>query len=368
MIMQFLVGFTFIVLVQSVIYSLFAFRGFNYSCTLSHNRVNEGETIEYTETIENKRLLPLLWLKVEARFNETLLFTKNDNTRVSAGTFHRSVLSMPPFRRIKRTYKIVCSKRGYYPLGSSSITTGDLLGLTSRTMSFSSDMGLHVFPVPLSQTQIDLPSRSFLGDMVVRRYILPDPFMPAGVRDYVPGDPQNMIHWKASAKTGSLVVHRREFTADSKLLVFFNVAFNARSWDINDTVVINTMENSLRILATVFNLAASNGQQTALCTNSISFRDRSEVTVPPAYGRAHNEKLFSAMAEMQFIRTRSFHMLLREAVEEVRDMDILLVTRYISAETQTEIEALRLNGNKVEVFIIPEAAAEHLPDGGEQNG
>ena len=171
--MQLLLAFIVVIFAQAVIYNYFAFRGFNYSCTLSHRNVNEGESIELTETVENKRLLPLLWLKVEARFNKTLLFTKNDNTRVSAGTFHRSVLSIMPFRRIKRTYKIMCSERGYYPLGSATVTTGDLMGFTNKTKAFTSDAGLHVYPIPLPFTKIDLPSRSFMGDMVVRRFILP---------------------------------------------------------------------------------------------------------------------------------------------------------------------------------------------------
>jgi len=368
MIMQFLLAFIIIVILQSAVYSILAFRGFNYSCRLSYNKVNEGETIDFIETIENRRLLPMLWLKVEARFHDTLLFTKNDNTRVSAGIFHRSVISMPPFRRIRRTYKIVCSKRGYYPLGSATITTGDLLGFSSKTMSFSSDAGLHVYPVPLKNTSIMLPSRSFMGDMVVRRYILPDPFMPAGVRDYVPGDPLNIIHWKASAKTGELVVHRREYTADSKLMVFFNIDYKAESWDAHDMIVIDTMENALRTLAYIFTLAAAHGQQTALYTNSVSTRDRNEVTVPPAFGRVHNEGLFAAMAEMQFIRTRSYHMLLREAAENIKDMDILLMTRYLSAVMQTEIETLRRSGNKVEVFLIPESVTEQSPEGGGHDG
>ena len=364
-ILQLLLAFILVVVVQSVIYRALAFRGLSYSCTILHNRIFEGEANELVEVIENKKFLPLLWLKVETRFSETMLFTKNDNTRVSAGVFHRSVLSVPTFCRIKRIYRIICTKRGYYHLGSASITTGDLFGVTNKSISYIPESGLHVFPIPVSLNNIRLPSRSFIGDVIVRRYFLPDPFLPAGVRDYTTRDPQNSINWKASAKTGRLVVQKRDFSSSSRLMVFFNIDYSAEARDNTGPVKENTMENALRVLAAILDFSVSNGQQTALCTNSTGLRDGLEVTVQPALGRTHREDLFAAVAEMQFVRTRSFHMLLREAVGTVRDMDILLMTRYITDEINIESEALRRAGNKVEVFIVPDSPAmRQSPEGG----
>ena len=60
------------------------------------------------------------------------------------------------------------------------------------------------------------------------------------------------------------------------------------------------------------------------------------------------------MAEIQFTRTRSFHMLLREVVKDARGFDILLMTRYVTNEIFVESEALRRAGNKVEIFVIPD--------------
>jgi len=358
MALQFLFAFLLVAITQAVIYHVLALSSLSYSCTILHNRVFEGESNELTEVIENRKLLPLLWMKVETRFSETMLFTKNDNTRVNAGVFHRSVITVPPLRRITRIYKIVCTKRGYYHLGAANITTGDLLGLTSKTLIHKSETGLHVYPVPFSRTEINLPSRSFQGDTVVRRFFLPDPFMPAGVRDYTTGDPQNMINWKASAKSGKLVVQRCDFTSDSKLMVFFNIDYSAESWDNTGAKKANALEHALRILATVLDISISNGQQTALYTNAVSLRDEREVTVPPAMGRKQREELFAAVAEIQFVRTRSFYMLLRSAAEFVKDSDVLLITRYMTKEIDFECDILRRAGNKVEVFIVPDDISE----------
>jgi len=365
MIMQVLLAFIIVVVVQVLIYRYFAFRGFSYTCTLLRSRVYEGEMTEMLEVIENRKLLPLLWVKIETRFSETFLFAKNNETRVWAGVFHRSVLTAPPLRRIKRTYKIVCTKRGYYPVGSASVTTGDLFGLSSYPGSYSSDAGVHVCPTPLHRTEFNLPSRSFLGDVVVRRYFLPDPFMPSGIRNYSPSDPLKLINWKATAKTGNLVVHRNDFTANSNLLVFFNIDYSATYWDMGDTEKAHTMENAIRILATILDISIQSGQQTALRTNAVSLKDGSEVSVPSAVGSMHRDALYMAMAEIQFVRSRNFHMLLRESVETVRDSDVLLMTKYMTKEISVEIENLRLAGNKVEVLELPDAVNAQSSAGGD---
>ena len=365
-VMQLFLALLIVVFAQGIAYYFLALHGLVYSCTLLHYKIYEGDSTELVEVIENRKLLPLLWLKVETRFNETILFTRNDNTNVSAGGFHRSVLSIPPMRRIIRTYRIVSTKRGYYHLGSATVTSGDLLGMTSKTLSYVPESGLHVYPIPLKRSEFHLPSRSFQGDVIVRRFFLPDPFMPAGIREYVPDDPQNLINWKASAKAGKLVVHKCDFTADSKLIVFFNVDYSANSWDNTSKIKDSTLENALRILATILDMSITNGQSTALWTNATSLRDKQEeISVPPGLGRVHREKLFSAMAEIQFIRSRNFHMMLQEAAAIVKDSDVLLMTRYLTDEINMEVEALRRAGNKVEVFTIPVISEDQLPAGGD---
>jgi len=363
LIFRILLALAAIAIVHRVLYYNITLRYFRYTCALSGCRVLEGDKIELYEIIENRAFLPMLWLRVETRFDGALLFTRNDNTHVSAGLYHRSIFSAPPFRRVKRTYEILCSKRGYYRFGSSTVTTGDITGIENVIVTGGSDIELHVCPRPLPRHEIALPTRSWQGDMVVRRFILPDPFMPAGVRDYTPRDPMSSVNWKASAKTGGLVVHRRDYTADSRLIVFFNIDESAEQWTYAGPMQNQIMERALRLTATVVETAIANGMKTAFRTNAASSRDGGEVALPPAFGRAHRDEIFAAMAEIKLIRTRSFHMLLREAAETVCDSDILLITRFVTKEMDAEIDKLRKAGNKVELYMVPDYT-EQAPAGG----
>jgi len=358
MILQFLTAFILVVFTQAVVYHLLALRGLTYSCSITHSRIFEGENNQLTEVIENRKLLPLLWLRIETRFSETMLFTKNDNTNVRAGVFHRSVTSMQPFRRIKRVYKIVCTKRGYYRLGAATVTTGDLIGLANKSIAYKSEAELHVYPIALKPSLLNFPARSFLGDTIVKRFFLPDPFLPAGIRDYSNTDPQKLINWKASAKTGKLVVQRHDFTSDSNLLVFFNTDYSSGSWDNSTPQKTDTLENMLRVLAAILDMSILRGQKTALYTNAISECDGREVFVTSASGRNQREKLYMAMAEIKFVRTRSFHSLIRETASIIKDEDVLIMTRYVSDEIITECNNLRKAGNKVEIFIVPDSLTE----------
>ena len=364
MALLYLLAFFTVMSAQYILYRVFALRRFRYSCELTRHRVSEGESVELVETVENGGFLPLLWIRIETGFHESLLFVRNDSARVSGGSYHRSVLSAPPFRRIQRRYGIVCSKRGYYRLGASVVTGGDPLGMLNQIREFRSDIELYVYPAPLPWHGLVLPARSWLGDAVVRRFILPDPFMPSGVRSYLPGDPIKDINWKASARTGGLVVHKHDFTADVKFTAFFDVdAETGQSVD-SDSRQQQIMEQGIRLLAFVLDASVRNGRQTALRANSASRRDGQEIEVPPGFGRGQREQLLAAMAEMQFLHTRSFSTLLREAAQTEKNADILLMTRFVTNEIQAEVESLRRSGNLVEILLIPDLISDDGWKGG----
>ena len=82
---------------------------------------------------------------------------------------------------------------------------------------------LLVYPKPALVPIHELPYHSWQGDQSVRRWIISDPFIIAGVRGYQAGDTYKQINWKATAKTGTLQVHQYDFTADRRLMIYLNV-------------------------------------------------------------------------------------------------------------------------------------------------
>ena len=73
-------------------------------------------------------------------------------------------------------------------------------------------------------------SHGWQGDITVRRWINEDPFYPAGVREYRPGDEMRRINWKAVARTGDLQVNQFDYTADRKLYLLVSMWKSRKRW------------------------------------------------------------------------------------------------------------------------------------------
>ena len=93
------------------------------------------------------------------------------------------------------------------------VETGDLFGMHRHFRLAGVPRYVTVLPrvVPLEDARI--ASRRHMGDIPVARNLFQDPTRVAGVRPYQPGDPFHHIHWKATARTGT--IHSRVFEHSS---------------------------------------------------------------------------------------------------------------------------------------------------------
>lgn len=122
------------------------------------------------------------------------------------------------------TWPIDTSRRGLFHIGPSRLEFGDPLGIRTRVLASRSPSPILVVPRihPVATAVADLT----LADNGEER---------AGsesfhsVREYVVGDPMKLVHWKASARTGTLMVRRMVDTTTPWLVVILDV--NARAYD-----------------------------------------------------------------------------------------------------------------------------------------
>jgi uncharacterized protein (DUF58 family) len=194
-----------------------------------------GDTIELVEVIENHKWLPVPWIRVESMIDAALRFRTEEAVHIDEGRktqYHKSLFTLGPYRRIRRRHKITCVRRGVYRLSGVTVTAGDLFGMVERTRRYPVEAELVVYPQVTALDDVPLPHHGWQGDVTVRRWLVDDPFTVAGVRDYRSGDPMKSIHWKATARTGSLQVYRREFTAERRLMVMLNVEDRETTRDV----------------------------------------------------------------------------------------------------------------------------------------
>jgi len=102
--------------------------------------------------------------------------------------------------------KTICTRRGLFTLGPTSLRTGDPFGLYTVCLHYSTALPLLVLPpvVPLPSIQVASGGRTGEGRP---RPNTPDRTVSAvSVREYLPGDSLRWIHWRTSAHHDSLFV------------------------------------------------------------------------------------------------------------------------------------------------------------------
>jgi len=163
--------------------------------------------------IENKSWLPVVWLRV----NEQLPL------EISPARSIVQVVSVEPHGRATVEYKLAAGRRGYYPVGPLSLTSGDLLGFARDQREEAGGEHFTVYPRVIPLSGVRLPSHSPLGGLRTNQPVYEDPARPVGKRDYRSGDSMRRIDWKSTAATGRLQVRVFEPSIALETAIFLNL-------------------------------------------------------------------------------------------------------------------------------------------------
>lgn len=365
-------AFLLISVLQMWVFSRFGLRHLTYRRQFSPDTVNEGDETAMIETIRNEKLLPVPWLRIEAGISSHLRFEARQteqgdrqtagDTAVQSGArqYHRSVFSLAPYAAVTRRHHVTCAHRGYYRMRTAALTAGDLLGIGRRhTTEAETDSVLVVYPRTLPIEDVLSAQNSYSGDIVVRRWIMDDPFFMRGVREYTGNEPYSRINWKATARTGALQVHEYDYTADIRLLILLNIDTDADQW----SSVINEAkaEHAISIAATLAQYMLENGIETGFATNA-AFTDGAEAEsyIAPQSGESQLAEIFATLAKITMHRTLTLPTLLQSiAVGEPGGMEILLISSYLDEGIEQQIAAMRTSGFRIEI-LDPQYRAEEV--------
>lgn len=345
---------------QSLIFGIFNLKYLSYRRYLDKKHVHEGEKVFLIEEIRNTKILPVPWLRAESRISQYLRFGRQHTAEreINAEQYHKSVFFVAPFRQIVRRHEITCLRRGYYDIGSVALTAGDMFCMSNKTEQYKYDCPLEVWPRLLSDSELGTPSTRWQGEMAVRRYIMPDPFLVANIRDYMQGDPMRDIHWKASARTGTLQVKVRDYTADPKVFIILNVQTKENQWGELMDYEQETIEQGIRIAASLCARAIGFGSEAGFSSNACYYGEKGSghtVFVPAGRSTDQFEQLMSAMSRMLIHFEVSFQTYLDNL--ELSGADILILSAYRSEGIERRMQEMRLMGNSVDMIVL-----EKMPD------
>ncbi|MEK3861934.1 DUF58 domain-containing protein [Paenibacillus sp. FSL H7-0716] len=348
-----------LVLLLADIYKRNGLKALSYSRYFSRKTAYEGERIEMIEEIVNAKLLPLPWLRLESSIARGLEFGSQDNLGISTGEIsqnHISLFYLKSYRHIKRRHQVTCERRGLYRLESVTMTTGDPFGLTRKNKTYPLELELLIYPVLLNLDELPLPIHSWLGELPVKRWIVEDPFLTAGIREYSSGDSMGLVNWKATARTGVMQVHKKDYTADSRLIICLNIEDSDSMW--RTVTDVERIEQGIRYAATIAEYAMQHGIETGLICNG-RLDDAGERDPIEAEPMAQLEDMLELLARLKLDRTLPMSRLLELQVESgISDTDFLIISCHRGAELQKATDLLMQQGNGVEWLDIPEQGRE----------
>src|SRR5215213_11910004 len=131
-----------------------------------------GEQIKIDLHVQNKGWLPVPWLELR----ETL------PVALAGPHSFQTVIHLGPRAEAKFEYSVDGRKRGYYPIGPLSISTGDILGLSNSLVVQTKAEGLVVYPKIIPLSSMEIPSQSPQGTLRHTMPLFEDPTRVFGKR------------------------------------------------------------------------------------------------------------------------------------------------------------------------------------------
>lgn len=218
-----LLGAALIYLIQARLYSRHWNRGLSVAIHFSKQAVLEGETAALVEEITNNKRLPLPILHVKFQISRNLLFEGGENTAVSDQSYRHDIFSILFYQKITRTLKFQCTKRGFYTIDQANLVSSNLFLSGNLVDNQKQRTHIYVYPREINISAMEIPFQKAMGTLVNRRLLFEDPFEFRGIREYQITDPMNAINWKATAKTGDLMVNVYHSTLTPEAVILLDL-------------------------------------------------------------------------------------------------------------------------------------------------
>lgn len=236
-----------------------------------------GERVEMTEQIENRKKMMLPILEVGFHMDKNLSFYDCENTSVSDFTYKRDIFALLGRQRVIRKLSLDCRKRGYYRIDKSDLTTFSMLHRRRLSIECPASTELYVYAARTDVSDILVACERLMGSLQCAKRLYEDPFAFSSIREYTVTDPMNTINWKASARTGELMVNTFESTLTEKVMIYL---------DMEDSGILkyeHLTEESVSVAASLTQKLIGRGMEVGLCVNS----QTSFTYVEPSTGGKH---------------------------------------------------------------------------------
>lgn len=346
MISLFVLGLLLLMVFWNIYYAAHWSRNLTVSLNFVQNYVYTGDQAQMTEQIENRKKLMLPILEISFHMDKRLMFYDCENTSVSDFAYKRDIFALLGHQRITRKLALDCTKRGCYRIDKSYLTSFSILHRKRFSIEYPADTELYVYAARVDVSDILFTCERLMGNIQCAKRLYEDPFAFSSIREYNISDPMNTINWKASARTGELMVNTFESTITEKVMIYL---------DMEDSTIMKyeyLIETSVSVAASLTQKLISRGMEVGLCVNTAPITDDSAdpeiITIEPAGSKKHLSNIEQTLAKCKSTeKTMPFSSL----SESPEDAVVIIISKNF-VQNQSAIEAF-IGKKRQAILVVP---------------
>lgn len=247
-------------------------------------------------------------------------------------------------REVAHRYSLRCSRRGVYQVGPLVAVAGDPLGLSQRETVVAPPFELLVHP--RVEMVSDRPLTRQFEDPPIRPPVSkpwPSGLEFYGMREYKPGDDLRRIVWRATARTGKVMVREAEQGITDHVTIILDTDRGAHSRDGDG--LSGSFEAGVRAAASLGVRHLHDGYEVRCETNSGPL-------CRPLRGAGSQLQLLDALARLELSRDSVAAVIMRLVASPRRDAHNILVTPRLGAVEAARLRLLLDTGVSVLVVAL----------------
>ena len=335
----FLVYLGIIVVGGSYVVTRFGLADLEAGYVLDRLHARAGDMLRATYTVRNTSRLPKLWLEVH---NPTTLPIALPGQAITIG----------PRGERSWSVHVPLTRRGHFRVDPLALRTGDPLGLFESNAAIGGYSTVVVYPRVEVLPGWRVPPAFVEGshaEKVRTPHVTPT---ATSLREYVPGDAYNRIHWKASARQGELLVKEFELEQTADAWIFLDLERAVQTGRGEES----TVELAVRAAASIAAKALLENRAVGMTVNG-----HRQAIIPADRGARQHLKIMQLLAAVEGDGTTPLAESLVSAAGRLRrGMTAIVITPSLDPSWVRPIAALRTRGIGSVVVTVDAAAAEQV--------
>ncbi len=329
---------------QSYIFKKFWNKKLEVEVSFSNQYAIEGDEMAMNIVVVNNKVLPLPLVYIKFQVSKYLLFKDQDNASITDDYYRNDLFSILMYQKITRKLPFLCGKRGYYTVKSFDVVSNNLFANQKFAVNIKNNEFIYVYPKLVSIEELDIQFKKQMGDIISKRRLMEDPFEFRGIREYQPYDAMKTVNFKASARTGELMVNVFDYTFSQEVIVFLNVQ-KEKEW-VDELF----FERSISIAATLCSQYIDKGFHVKFVSNARDVFYNEEIVVEFGAGNNHTNTILNSMARINL--KKDAEPIAHKLKNIYDDSVILLVSMYCESDLQEAYYHLSQRGNAC-MWILP---------------